>query len=215
MGELIIKEVITKKDRREFIYLPEKVHREEPNWLPPIYMDEWELYDKKKNKSYQYADALLLLAYRDNKPVGRIMGIINKRYNSIHDEQHGRFCFMECYNDKEVFHALITRVEDWLRQHGMIKIVGPLGFSDKDPQGFQVEGFEYPQFMTSANNSAYMPLLIEEEGYEKKVDLVNYLGKIPDKFPEIYDKILSRVDKMEEYKIVEFNSKRELEAIYY
>ena len=92
----------------------------------------------------------------------------------------------------------------------MIKIVGPLGFSDKDPQGFQVEGFEYPQFMTSANNSAYMPLLIEEEGYEKKVDLVNYLGKIPEKFPEIYDKILSRVDKMEEYKIVEFNSKREL-----
>jgi hypothetical protein len=210
MGELIIKEVITKKDRREFIYLPEKVHREEPNWLPPIYMDEWELYDKKKNKSYQYADALLLLAYRDNKPVGRIMGIINKRYNSIHDEQHGRFCFMECYNDKEVFHALITRVEDWLRQHGMIKIVGPLGFSDKDPQGFQVEGFEYPQFMTSPNNSAYMPLLMEEEGYDKKVDLVNYLGKIPAKFPEIYDKILSRVDKMEEYKIVEFNSKREL-----
>ena len=210
MGELIIKEVITKQDRREFIYLPEKVHREEPNWLPPIYMDEWELYNKKKNKSFKYADALLLLAYRDNKPVGRIMGIINKRYNSIHDEQHGRFCFMECYNDKEVFHALITKVEEWLREHGMIKIVGPLGFSDKDPQGFQVEGFEYPQFMTSPNNSAYMPLLLEEEGYNKKIDLVNYLGKIPEKFPEIYDKILSRVDKMEEYKIVEFNSKREL-----
>jgi hypothetical protein len=173
-------------------------------------MDEWELYDKKKNKSYKYADALLLLAYRDSKPVGRIMGIVNKRYNSIHDEHHGRFCFMECYNDKEVFHALITRVEEWLRDKGMIKIVGPLGFSDKDPQGFQVEGFEYPQFMTSPNNSAYMPQLIESEGYLKKVDLVNYLGKIPEKFPEIYDKILSRVDKMEEYKIIEFNSKKEL-----
>jgi hypothetical protein len=210
MGELIIKEVLTKKDRRDFIYLPEKVHRDEPEWLPPIYMDEWELYNKKKNKSYKYADAILLLAYRDNKPVGRIMGIINKRYNSIHEEQHGRFCFMECYNDKAVFHALITRVEDWLRLNGMVKIVGPLGFSDKDPQGFQVEGFEYPQFMTSPNNSPYMPLLIESEGYVKKVDLVNYLGKIPEKFPEIYDKILSRVEKMEEYKIVEFKSKNEL-----
>ena len=168
MGELIIKEVITKKDSRDFIYLPEKVHRDEPEWLPPIYMDEWLLYDKKKNKSYQYADALLLLAYRDNKPVGRIMGIINRRYNAIHDEQHGRFCFMECYNDKEVFHALITRVEEWAREQGMLKIVGPLGFSDKDPQGFQIEGFEYPQFMTSANNSPYMPLLLESEGYAKK-----------------------------------------------
>ena len=67
MGELVIKEVLTKKDRREFIYLPEKVHKNEPDWLPPIYMDEWELYDKKKNKSFKYADALLLLAYRDNK----------------------------------------------------------------------------------------------------------------------------------------------------
>ena len=62
-------------------------------------------------------------------------------------------------------------------------IIGPLGFSDKDPQGFQIEGFEYPQFMTSPNNSAYMPKLLEAEGYEKKIDLVNYLGKIPEKFP--------------------------------
>lgn len=210
MGELIIKEVITKKDRRDFIYLPSKVHRDEPEWLPPIYMDEWELYDKKKNKSYLYADALLLLAYRENKPVGRIMGIINNRYNLIHDEQHGRFCFMECFNDKEVFHALIKRVEDWARANGMVKIVGPLGFSDKDPQGFQIEGFEYPQFMTSANNSPYMPVLLEAEGYVKKVDLVNYLGKMPEKFPLVYEKVLARVDRMKEYKIVEFSSRKEL-----
>ena len=63
MGEIIIKEVLTRKDRREFIYLPEKVHKNEPEWLPPIYMDERELYNKKKNKSYKYADALLLLAF--------------------------------------------------------------------------------------------------------------------------------------------------------
>ncbi len=210
MGELVIKEVLTKKDRREFIYLPEKVHKNEPDWLPPIYMDEWELYNKKKNKSYQYADALLLLAYRDGKPVGRIMGIINKRYNLINNEQHGRFCFMECYNDKEVFHTLITKVEDWARENGMTRIIGPLGFSDKDPQGFQIEGFEYPMFMTSPNNSKYMPELLEQEGYGKKVDLVNYQGKIPETFPLIYEKVLSRLEKSSEYKIVEFNSKKEL-----
>jgi hypothetical protein len=210
MGELVIKEVLTRKDRHEFIYLPEKVHKNEPDWLPPIYMDERELFNKKKNKSYQYADAILLLAYRDKRLVGRIMGIINKRYNAINNEQHGRFCFMECYNDKEVFHALLTKVEDWARKNGMIRIIGPLGFSDKDPQGFQIEGFEYPQFMTSPNNSAYMPELMAGEGYEKKVDLVNYLGKLPDKFPLIYEKVLSRVDNNKEYKIIEFSSKKEL-----
>ena len=210
MGELVIKEVLTRKDRRDFIYLPEKVHVNEPDWLPPIYMDEWELYDKKKNKSYQYADAILLLAYRDKKPAGRIMGIINKRYNSINNEQHGRFCFMECYHDKEVFHALITSIEDWARQNGMTMIIGPLGFSDKDPQGFQIEGFEYPLFMTAANNSKYMPDLLEAEGYEKKVDLVDYLGKIPEQFPLIYEKVLKRFENNKEYKIIEFTSKKEI-----
>jgi ribosomal protein S18 acetylase RimI-like enzyme len=210
MGELVIKEVLTKKDLSDFIYLPEKVHKDEPTWLPPIYMDEWELYDKKKNKSFLYADAILLLAYRDGKPVGRIMGIINNRYNSIHNEKDGRFCFMECYNDQEVFHTLLSKVEEWAEKNGMVSMIGPLGFSDKDPQGFQTEGFEYPQFMTSANNSAYMPQLMESEGYEKKVDLVNYLGKLPEIFPPIYEKVLTRFSNTSEYKIIEFKSKKEI-----
>lgn len=210
MGELTIREVATKKDLHDFIYLPERVHKNEPEWLPPIYMDERLLFNKKKNKSYQYADVLQLLAFRGDEPAGRIMGIINNRYNSLHNENHGRFCFMECYNDAEVFHALIAKVEEWAKSRGMVKIIGPLGFSDKDPQGFQIEGFEYPQFMTSPNNSAYMPELLEKEGYGKKVDLVNYLGKIPDVFPPVYEKILNRVDNSVDYRVVEFNSKKEL-----
>ncbi len=210
MGEITVKEVVTRKDLRDFIYLPEKVHRNEPEWLPPIYMDEWELYDRKKNKSFGYADALILLAYRDGKPAGRIMGLINRRYNDIHNEQHGRFCFMECYEDREVFHALINRVEEWARQNGMTKMIGPLGFSDKDPQGFQIEGFEYPQFITSPNNSPYMVSLIENEGYAKKVDLVNYLGKMPKEFPEVYERVLDRITRTREFTITEFPTKKQL-----
>lgn len=210
MGEIFVKEVITRKDLRDFIYLPEKVHRNEPDWLPPIYMDEWELYDKKKNKSYGYADALLLTAYRDRKPVGRIMGIINRRYNEINHENHGRFCFMECYNDPDVFHALISHIEQWAKQNGMSRLVGPLGFSDKDPQGFQIEGFQYPLFITAANNSPYMAELIENEGYAKKIDLVNYLGEIPRVFPVVYERVLDRITKGREFDIIEFKSKKQL-----
>ena len=210
MSEIIIKEVLTKSEKRKFIYLPSEVHKNDSTWLPPIYMDEWELFDEKKNKSYQYANTVLYLAYKDKKIVGRVMGIINRRYNEIHNEQHGRFCFMECYEDQEIVHALITKVEAWAKEKGMVKLVGPLAFSDKDPQGFQIEGFEYPKFIVCPTNDPYLPEMISVEGYTKHRDLVNYLAKTPVEMPLIYQKILSRVSKNDEYKIIEFKSKKEL-----
>ena len=209
MGDVIVKQVITKKDKRTFIYLPSKIHKDNSQWLPPIYSDEWLLFDEKNNKSYRYADTVLYLAWRDNKPVGRIMGIINKRYNEIHNEQNGRFCFMESYEDQEVVHALITRVEEWAKERGMVKLVGPLGFSDKDPQGLQIEGFEYQKFIVCPTNERYLPEMIQKEGYSKEEDLVNYLAKVPAELPEVYQKILSRVTQNNGYKVVEFHSKRE------
>lgn len=210
MSEIIIKEVKTRSDKRKFIYFPEKVHKNDPSWLPPLYIDEWELFDEKKNKSYQYSDTILYLAYKDGKVAGRVMGIINRRYNEIHNEQHGRFCFMEAYEDQEVVHELITAVENWARQNGMVKLVGPLGFSDKDPQGFQIEGFGYPKFIVCPTNDPYLPEMIGKEGYVKIRDLVNYLAKTPPELPLIYQKVLSRVAHNDEYKIIEFTSKKEL-----
>ncbi len=210
MAEIIVKEVLTKKELREFIYLPLKIHKNEPAWLPPIYADERMLFNKKKNRSYKYADAIFYLAYKDNKPAGRIMGLINNRYNSIKNEKHGRFCFMECYNDQEVAHALLKQVEEWVISKGMIKIVGPLGFSDKDPQGFQIEGFEYPYLFTAATNSPYMPALMEPEGYTKEVDLVNYNIPMPDQLPPLYTKAYERFSRNDGYKVIEFNSKKQL-----
>ena len=210
MGEIVISEVVTRRDKKKFIYLPAKVHRNDPNWLPPIYIDEWELFDEKKNKSYQYADTVLYLARKEKKTVGRIMGIINRRYNEIHNEEHGRFCFMECYEDQEVVHALIRKVEEWAKEKGMVRIVGPLAFSDKDPQGFQIEGFDYPKFIVCPTNASYLPEMIAKEGFTKHRDLVNYLAKTPEDLPEIYKKILSRVSENREYKIIEFRSRKEL-----
>jgi hypothetical protein len=210
MSEITIKEVLTKKELREFIYLPSRIHKDEPNWLPPLYTDEWLLFNREKNKSYQYADAVFYLAYKDGKAVGRIMGLVNNRYNSIKNEKHGRFCFMECYNDKEVFHALLKQVEEWNMNKGMVKIVGPLGFSDKDPQGFQIDGYGHPLLFTAATNSPYMPAMMESEGYTKEVDLVNYLIPIPDQLPPIYIKAYERYSRNSDIEIIEFSSKKQL-----
>lgn len=213
MSEIIVKEVQSRSELREFIYLPAKVHRGEPAWLPPLYSDEWHLFDKNRNRSYLYADAAFFLAWKNNKPVGRIMTLVNNRYNEIKNEKHGRFSFLECYNDRDIFHALISKAEEWVRNRGMVKIVGPMGFSDKDPQGFQIEGFEYPYLFTAPTNSPYMQSLIEAEGYTKEIDLVNYNLPIPESYPSVYLKALERYSRNGEITITEFRSKKEIKPV--
>lgn len=90
MKGIVIKHVKSRKDLKKFIYLPEKVHKDNAIWMPPLFSDEWVLLDPKKNKSFSYCDYIQLLAYRDSEPVGRIMGLINRKYNQIKGEQAAR-----------------------------------------------------------------------------------------------------------------------------
>jgi hypothetical protein len=210
MGSVSIHEVITKRDLKSFIYLPAKIHKNDKSWLPPIYMDEWELFDKKKNNSFSYADTVMFLARRDGEYIGRIMGIISHRYNGFRDEKDGRFCFLEAINEPEVVITLIDQVAGWARERGMVNLVGPLGFSDKDPQGLQIEGFEYHSIITTPTNRSYLPEIISSAGFEKKVDLVNYLVDIPDELPPLFQKVLPRLEKNGSLEVIEFNSTKEL-----
>lgn len=205
-----IKEVKTRSDLKKFIYLPAQIHKDHKNWVPPIYMDDWIFFDPKKNKSFDFCDTVLALAYKNNELVGRIMGIIHHKYNEAHNENDGRFCFMETYEDPEVFHALIEYVENWAKSKGKSRIVGPLGFSDKDPQGFMVEGFENPIVISSNGNFPYMPKLLENEGYSKKVDCVVYKLPIPEQIPEFYQNIYNRVSCRDDIQLIEFKNKRQL-----
>jgi predicted GNAT family acetyltransferase len=205
-----IREVKTKKDLKNFIYLPAKIHKNHTNWVPPIYMDDFTFFDPKKNKSFDSCDTILALAYKGEEIVGRIMGIIPHKYNALHNENDGRFCFMETYEDPEVFHALITFIEDWARGKGKDRIVGPLGFSDKDPQGFMIEGFDGPIIFATNGNFPYMPKLLEAEGYSKKIDCVEYKVKIPDQIPDFYMNIYNRVLERKDIHLMEFTSKRQI-----
>jgi hypothetical protein len=210
MNNIEIMPVRSRKDLKKFIFLPEKIHRENSDWLPPLYMDEWALYDPGKNKSFSYCDHLTLIAHRNGEPAGRIMGLINHRYNENTGNKDGRFCFMESVNDPEVSGALIAAVEDWARERGMTRIVGPFAFSDKDPQGVQVEGFEYTPVLAAPNNGEWLGSLIEAAGYTVKEDLVEYLADIPSEIPEVYKRVLSRIGSNPDYRIIEFRNKKEL-----
>ncbi|MGB7295047.1 MAG: hypothetical protein WBC70_05605 [Candidatus Aminicenantales bacterium] len=205
-----VREVRTRRDLKTFIHLPEKIHRGHRNWVHPIYMDEWKYFDPKKNKAFGYCQTILLLAFRDGRAVGRIMGIINTRFNEYRKEKLGRFGFLETWEDQEVVHALLGRVEEWARGLGMIRIVGPYGFSDQDPEGFLIEGFERRATIATYSNYEWLPRLVENEGYTKDIDYFVYKLDVPREFPEFYKKIFERTARKGVFKVVEFRKRKEL-----
>ena len=212
--EIEIRQVRSKKDLHAFIYLPEKIHKAHSNWVHPIYMDERDFFNPKKNKSFNHCDYVLLLAYKGTTLSGRCMGLIHHDYNKQHNEKYARFSFIETWNDQEVYHALIDYVAQWGKAKGMEKLVGPLAFSDKDPQGFLIEGFDAPHVLASNCNFPYMVDLTEKEGFQKKVDLVVYRIDIPKELPEIYRKIDERFKQNNSsVHIVEFTSRAKIKPL--
>jgi hypothetical protein len=208
--DIEIREVKTRKDLKKFIYLPEKIHANHPNWVHPIYMDEWKYFNPKKNEAFSYCDTIILLAFRGEEAVGRIMGIINSRYNEHKNEKTVRFGYLETWEDEEVIHALLGHVEDWARNKGMTKIVGPYGFSDQDPEGFLIEGFENRATIATYYNFEWMPSLVEKQGYSKDVDYFVYKLDVPKEVPEFYKRIYERAKKRGNFELLEFKKKKKI-----
>jgi hypothetical protein len=207
---LEIREVRSKKDLKTFIRLPAKIHAGQRQWVPPVYMDERKYFDPEKNKAFSYCRAVLWLAFRKGKPVGRVMGIINSRFNEYRGVKIARFGYLEAWEDSEVVHALIFTVENWARREGMTRIIGPYGFSDQDPEGFIIEGFEHRATIATYYNFEWMPKLVEKEGYAKDVDYYVYKLDVPKEMPELYKRIFERIERRGNFKIHEFRKRKEL-----
>lgn len=211
IGQIDIIKVKTKKQLKKFIHLPAKIHRNHSNWVPPIYMDERQFYNRRKNESFSYCDTILLLAMQNNECVGRIMGIINHKYNKAHNENDARFCFLETYDDYKVANKLLIAIEEWAITKGKTGLVGPLGFSDKDPQGFLFEGFDQPSVIATVCNFPYMLDFVERSGFTKKIDLVTYKIDVPETVPEFYKKIYQRaLNNNGGIRVINFSSRKQL-----
>lgn len=208
--EIILKEVKNRKDLKTFIYLPEKIHAGHKNWVPPLYMEEWNYFNPKKNKSFSYCDTIIVLAFKGEKPVGRIMGIINNRYNEVTHEKTARFGYLETWEDEEVVHALLNFVEEWARKKGMSKLVGPYGFTDQDPEGLLIEGFENRATIVTYYNFEWMPLFVEKQGFTKDIDYFVYKVDVPKEFSDFYNKVYDRLKRKGTFRIVEFRKRKEV-----
>jgi hypothetical protein len=198
------------KELERFITLPLHLADRRPNHVPPLLTDERELQDPDRNLSAQGCEVAHWLAERDGRIVGRVMGIIHGPYNRRHDERTARFFQLDAVHDPAVVRALLHQVEIWARERGMDRIIGPYGFSDKDPQGFQVEGFQHLPVLATPTNAEHLPKATEACGYRLLADALSYRLDLPAHVPETYDRIADRVLRSGRFHVVDLRSKRDL-----
>ena len=137
-----IKKVETNKDLRTFSKFANKLYKGSAFYVPTMPVDERNTLDKKKNAAFEFCDADYFLAYKDGELVGRVAAILNPKANMAWKTKQVRFGWIDFIDDYEVSEALINQVIAWGRERGMEHIAGPLGFTDFDPEGMLVEGFD-------------------------------------------------------------------------
>ena len=200
---LTVKEVSTSREIKEFIEFPLKLYKNCLYFVPPLYGDEKKLL--KSGGCSDIAKSVFYLAIEDGKTVGRIQGIIQKQYNDIHKVSQVRFTRFDTVNDINVANALLSAVEKWGREQGMNEICGPLGFNDLDREGLLVEGFEENSTFEEQYNYEYYGKLIEECGYSKDVDWVEYELKMPEKRNEMLARVANRTLELHKLHIADTN----------
>ncbi|MCE2846159.1 MAG: hypothetical protein LW707_03885 [Sphingobacteriales bacterium] len=202
--------VETPHQLRTFIRLPFELNRGRSGWVPPFIGDERSFHDPRKNPMLRECETMLYLLEEDGRTIGRVMGIIHTEYNQKHNEQTARFFKLECIDNAAAFHCLINAIEEWARSKGMNRLIGPFGFSDKDPQGFQIEGFGPLPVISAPSNSEHLPRLLAACGYEKHLDCVSYHLHVPKVLPLRMNSLASRARTSSSLKMISFTKRSQL-----
>lgn len=176
-----VKEVTTKRALRQFVLYPQKLYRDCPQFVPSMYGDDMANWDKKKNPAFSYCEAKCFLAYRDGRIVGRIAAILSHKANEKWGQRRMRFSQVDFIDDPEVSEALFGAVEDYAHRMGCDEVHGPLGFTDLDPEGMLVEGFDQRNMFITYYNHPYYLTHMELLGYQKSVDWMEYKVYTPEK----------------------------------
>lgn len=196
MSSIQIKRVETKKDLKRFIEFHYDLYKGNPYDVPNLYSDEVNTLSKNKNAAFDFCEAEYYLALKEGKIVGRVAAIINHKANEKWKKKDVRFGWIDFIDDIEVSRALFEAVEEYGRKKGMNDIVGPLGFTDMDPEGMLTWGFDKLGTMATIYNYEYYPQHMEKlGGWKKDNDYVEYYLVVPEKSPEKYTKIAEMVEK--------------------
>ncbi len=176
---ITIRKVEGRKALRTFIRFNYHLYKGNPYAVPDFLEDMLDTFNRKKNAAFEFCEGDLFLAYRDGKVVGRVAAIINHKANKTWKTRNVRFGWIDFIDDKEVSEALLDTVAKWGRERGMNKIVGPLGFTDMDPEGMLIDGFNQLSTMSTIYNYPYYQDHMEHLGFSKEVDWVERKVVVP------------------------------------
>lgn len=205
----------TKKELLKFIHFSiDVLYNDSTCYVPDLVSDMLSTFLPSENPAYEFCESAFFMAYRDGKPVGRIAGIINSLVNQREQKQEGRFGFVDFIDDEEVVDALMRAVEQWAKEKGMTCLTGPLGFTDMDPEGCLIEGFDQLGTQATIYNYPYYPKHFERLGFVKDVDWVEFKVIVPEQIPEKMVKIGNIVQHRFNLHLVKMKSTKELVKKY-
>ncbi len=190
-----VRQITQKKDLKKFVRFVDELYKDNKCYVPLFESDEMNLTNPKKNASFAECDVAFFLAEKDNKVVGRIMGIISHPYNKKNNTKRARFSRFECINDHEVADKLLRAAEDWARSMGCDSIHGPLGFNDLEREGLMVEGFDVEGCYITSYNFDYYQKFIEDNGYTVDAKWVEWRIPVPKEVNARANKVAEMVEK--------------------
>lgn len=197
--------VRSKKDWKDFLYLPWNIYKGNQYWVPPLLSEVKETLDNQRNPFWKHARREVFLARKDGKPAGRIVAIVDDNHNNIHQEKTGFFGFFECINEYTVAQSLYDIAKKWCKINGMDTLRGPVNPSMNDECGLLIEGFDKPPTVMMPYTQPYYLELVERYGFQKAKDLYALLKKSEDGIPERIQRIVEVTKKKTGVKIRPFN----------
>lgn len=200
MPELVVKPVSSRRERKQFLELPWTLYRNDPNWIPPLRLNQKEMVGYCANPFYDRNRIQTFLAYRGGEVCGRIGAILNYGHIDRYDELRGFFGFFESVDDQEVANGLFDAARGWFADQGITKMRGPTNPSLNYELGLLIDGFDSPPTFMMTYNPPYYERLYENYGLRKAQDLyafwghISMLPKIAEKLRPLCEQIIERYD---------------------
>ena len=183
-------------DLNRFLRFSYLIYRNDPLWVAPFLADLKKVFTDE-NPWFEHAQMQLWVATRDGHDVGRIAGILDLHYNEYQKDHAAFFGFFESINDRNVSEKLLHTVQDWARQKGMKRLLGPVNPTTNDESGLLVRGFNSsPVFMMTYNPPYYEDLIVAA-GFAKAKDLLAYIFELANTPMERFERIAARFRKRE------------------
>ncbi len=205
----------TKRNLLKFVHFPiDTLYRDSEYFVPPLVTDEVNTLRPDKNPAFDFCEAVYYLAYRDGKIVGRVAGIINHVVNERSNKKEARFSYIDFIDDAEVVDALIDAVTRWGKSKGMEHLTGPLSFTDMDPEGMLIEGYDRVGTSGGIYNYPYYPKHMERLGFVKDADWIEMLITIPKDIPEKMVRISNLVAQRYNLTTIKYTNRKQLVADY-